>query len=150
MSITSGWLIQTLYIEWRWSHVRVSSVIVCFLRKHFDVAQMGRGVARPPDPVWVRRIELDPSRIRLDDRQRALGPRLRSRIEAGDLVRRLFGHPDHLGPRIGDHVIRAAVLGLRFVERHLAGFLIDLHELAGPMEADPEIALPIRSHPARN
>src|SRR6266576_193824 len=111
---------------------------------------MARSVARPPDAVRVGWIELNPSRIRFRDRQRELRPGLRLGIEAGDLVRGLFGHPNHLAPCIGDREIHATALGRRIIEGHLAGLLIDLHELAGLMEADPEIALPIRSHPARN
>src|SRR5262249_6893665 len=59
------------------------------LIQHLDVAEMARGVARPPDPVRVGWIDVDPSRIRLHDRQRELSPRFRLRIEAGDLVRSL-------------------------------------------------------------
>jgi hypothetical protein len=64
------------------------------LVEHLNVTQMARGVARPPDAVRVGRIELDPSRIRLDDRQREFRPGFRLGIEAGDFVRRLFGQPD--------------------------------------------------------
>src|SRR6185295_6541144 len=103
-----------------------------------------------PDAVRVGRVKLDPSRVRLDDRQRELGPGSRRRIEAGDLVRRLLGQPNHLRPRIGNRDIRAVVLGRRIVLGHLAGLVIDFHELAGFVEADPEIAVPIRCHPARN
>src|ERR1700692_1215567 len=51
---------------------------ICFLLvEALNVAQMARGVTRPPDAVRVGWIELDPSRIRLHDRQRELRPRFR-------------------------------------------------------------------------
>jgi IS5 family transposase len=56
------------------------------LVEHLDVAQMGRGVARPPDAVRVGRIDFNPSRVRLHDRQRVFRPHVRRGIEAGDLV----------------------------------------------------------------
>src|SRR4051794_36907231 len=111
---------------------------------------MARRIARPPDAVRVGWVYFNPSRIRLHDRQRELHPRLRLWIEAGDLVRRLFAQPDHLRLWIGDREVGAIVLGRRLVEGHLAGDLVDLYELAGLMEADPNISLPIGAHPARN
>src|SRR5215471_2832380 len=120
------------------------------LFEQLDVAEMRRSVARPPDAVRVGRIELDASRIRLDDRQRELRPHSGCGIEAGDLVGRLLGHPDHLLPYIRDRDISTAALCRRFKVRELAGLLIDLHEHARLMEADPKIAIPICSHAARN
>src|SRR6185436_15059722 len=58
--------------------------------------------------------------------------------------------PDHLRPRIGPRDIGAAVFCRRFVERHLSGLVIDLHKLASLVETYPNIAVPIRSHAARN
>ena len=83
------------------------------LVKHLDVAQMARGVARPPDAVRVGRIEFDPPCIRLHDRQRELRPRFRLGIEAGDSVRRLQGNPDrpcasHRQPRDKHRCSRSA------------------------------------------
>src|SRR3979490_2459934 len=118
--------------------------ILVLLVEQLDVAQMARGVARPPDAVRVGWIQLDPSRIRLHDRQRELRPRFRLGIEAGDFVRRLLGQPKHLVLWSGDHVIGAVVRGRRFIGGHLGGLLIELHELPGLMEADPDIAVPIR------
>src|SRR6267154_2962819 len=79
------------------------------LVQHLDIAEMARGVAGPPDAVRIGWIEVDPSGIRLYDRQRELGPGFRLGIEAGDLVRGLQCHPDHLVLRIGDHVVGAIV-----------------------------------------
>src|SRR5262249_713412 len=119
------------------------------LVEHLDVAQMARGVARPPYAVRVGWISFDPSRIRLHDRQRELGPCFRLGIEAGDFIRRLLGQPNHLVLWIGNHVIRAIVLGRRLVKGHFSGFMINLHELPCLMEAAPEIAPPTPSHSAR-
>src|ERR1019366_4831393 len=83
------------------------------LVEQLDVAQMARGVARPPDAVRVGWIQLNPPRIRLGDRQRELRPRFRLGIEAGDLVRRLLGHPNHLVLWIGDREICAIIRGRR-------------------------------------
>ena len=86
-----------------------------------------------------------------DDRQRELRPLFRLRIEAGDLVRGLFGHPNRLGPWIRDRVICAVFRGRRVVVRHRAVFLIDLPpSLLVSWKPTQNIALPIRSHATRN
>src|SRR5580765_743356 len=51
--------------------------ILFLIVDQFDVAQMARRIARPPDAVRVGRVELDAPCIRFDDRQRELGPGFR-------------------------------------------------------------------------
>ena len=120
------------------------------LLQEFNVAHPSRQVSRPPDAVRIVRIDFDPARIRLGARQRKLRELFRLGIEASHLVDMLLAEPNQIALRISLDRIDARVLSRRRVNRHLSRLIVDLHELAGAVKTDPNVASRIHASLARD
>src|SRR5689334_3216589 len=119
------------------------------LRQHLDEADAARDVAAEEDPVRIGRIDVDAARIGLGLGKRELDPLTGLGIEARDHVDLVLADPDVVVLLVDDDRIAAAVRGWRREDRHRVGLVIDLHELAGLPQRDPEITVGVAVHAAR-
>src|SRR3989442_14596517 len=114
------------------------------------VTDAARSIPGPPDAVGLVRVNINPSMIRLRIRQRKFGERLGFGIEPGDLVHVLFAKPKQFALWISLHRVDAGIFGRRRIYGHLQSLVINLHELARAMQADPDIALRVPACLARD
>jgi len=89
------------------------------------------------------RIDLDASHVGLRRDERELGPDAGCRIEAAELVDVLQAGPDRVVLHIRVRQIDAGILGRRRELRHLQRLVVDLERLAGAVQADPQVAVPV-------
>src|ERR1043166_8609025 len=117
-----------------------------WLRQELDEAHASRRMAAKEDAVRIRWIDLDTADVEFRVGPRGLQPRLGAWIEARDHVDLVLARPDIVVPLVGGHRIVPGGLRRRRVERHGAGLVVDLHELAGQPVGDPDVAIDVVVH----
>src|SRR5258705_135248 len=98
---------------------------------------------------FATRTEAEAARFALViEKEREFRELVRFGIEAEDLVHLLCADPDEVVLLVRHRRIHAETGGLRRIDGHLPGLVIDFHQFAGFPDANPEIAVPVAVHAA--